>query len=72
VVSDWRQYRTTVDSVESATGYDFFSNVSPAIQAQIESVVDTQFVDDSNIFLDDYAQKEVEFEALLNPTKLTK
>jgi endonuclease G, mitochondrial len=72
VVSDWRQYRTTVDSVESATGYDFFSNVSPAIQAQIESVVDTQFVEDSNIFLDDYAQKEIEFEALINPAKQTK
>ena len=72
VVSDWRQYRTTVDSVESATGYDFFSSVSPAIQTQIESVVDTQFVEDSNIFLDDYAQKEIEFEALINPTKETK
>jgi endonuclease G len=72
VVSDWRQYRTTVDAVEGATGYDFFSNVDPAIQAQIESVVDTQFVEDSNIFLDNYAQKEVEFEALINPIKETK
>jgi endonuclease G, mitochondrial len=72
VVSDWRQYRTTVDSVESASGYDFFSSVDPTIQAQIESVVDTQFVEDSNIFLDDYTQKEVEFEALINPIKETK
>jgi endonuclease G, mitochondrial len=72
VVSDWRQYRTTVDAVESATGYDFFSNVDSAIQAQIESVVDTQFVDDSDIFMDKYAQNEVEFEALINPIKQTK
>ncbi len=42
VVSDWRQYRVSVDYVESMTGYNFFSNVPTAIQSSIESVVDTQ------------------------------
>lgn len=36
----WQKYVTTVDQVETLTGYDFFSNVSPAIQAVIESRVD--------------------------------
>lgn len=42
VVSDWKQYRVSVDYVESLTGYDFFSNVPASIQSQIESTVDTQ------------------------------
>lgn len=42
VVSDWKQYRVSPDYVESMTGYDFFSNVSPTIQSVIESRVDTQ------------------------------
>jgi endonuclease G len=37
---EWQKYLTTVDIVESITGYDFFSNVDPAIQAQIESRID--------------------------------
>lgn len=36
----WQKYITTVDIVESLTGYDFFSNVDPAIQAAIESRID--------------------------------
>jgi endonuclease G len=36
----WQKYITTVDQVEALTGYDFFSNVNPAIQAQIESKLD--------------------------------
>ena len=39
---DWKQYRVSVDYVESQTGYDFLSNVSTSIQSQIESVVDNQ------------------------------
>lgn len=46
VVSDWRQYRVSVDQIESLTGYDFFSNVPTSIQAVIESVIDTQLVED--------------------------
>ena len=40
--SDWRTYRVSVDQVEALTGYDFFSNVSPSIQAVIEATVDNQ------------------------------
>jgi endonuclease G len=36
----WGTYRVSVDYIESLTGFDFFSNVSPSIQAAIESVVD--------------------------------
>ncbi|HZT58599.1 MAG TPA: DNA/RNA non-specific endonuclease [Pyrinomonadaceae bacterium] len=38
----WQQYRVSVDQVEALTGYDFFSNVDPSIQAVIESRVDNQ------------------------------
>ncbi len=37
----WGYYRTTVDYIESQTGFDFLSNVSTAIQSAIESKVDT-------------------------------
>ncbi len=37
---DWRTYLTTVDAVETLTGYDFFSNVPPAIQNCIQAGVD--------------------------------
>ena len=40
--SDWRTYRVSVDQVEALTGFDFFSNVSPAIQNVIEATVDNQ------------------------------
>ena len=40
--NDWRQYRTSVNSLESFTGYDFLSNVSVTIQNVIEAVVDNQ------------------------------
>jgi endonuclease G len=38
----WRNYRVSVDQVESLTGYDFFSSVPTSIQSTIESVVDNQ------------------------------
>lgn len=37
----WRSYRVSVDSIETATGYNFLSNVSSSIQSVIESRVDT-------------------------------
>lgn len=40
VVSDWTQYKTTVDDIEAMTGYDFFSEVPDNIEAVIESQVD--------------------------------
>ncbi|XZF12644.1 DNA/RNA non-specific endonuclease [Chitinophagaceae bacterium MMS25-I14] len=36
----WGYYRTTVDAIESATGYDFLSNVPTSIQSVIEAAVD--------------------------------
>ncbi len=39
--NDWRAYKVSVDELEKLTGYDFISNVSPNIQAVIESKVDT-------------------------------
>lgn len=36
----WGFYRTSVDAIEAATGYDFLSNVPTAIQSVIEAAVD--------------------------------
>ena len=40
VNDDWRTYRVSVDNLENLTGYDFLSNVSSDIQAEIEAIVD--------------------------------
>jgi endonuclease G len=40
VNSDWKTYRTSVDAIESATGYDILSNVSSSVQSVIEAKVD--------------------------------
>jgi endonuclease G len=40
--ANWKNYRVSVDQVETLTGYDFFSNVPASIQNVIESVVDNQ------------------------------
>lgn len=40
--TNWKTYRTTVNSIETATGYDLLSNVPTAIQNAIESVTDNQ------------------------------
>jgi len=37
----WGGYRTTVNAIESATGYNLLSAVSNTIQSSIESKVDT-------------------------------
>jgi endonuclease G len=39
--SDWKTYRVSVDYVELMTGYDFFTNVTDATEASIESVTDS-------------------------------
>lgn len=36
----WGYYRTSVDAIEAATGYDILSNVPSAIQSVIESQID--------------------------------
>jgi endonuclease G len=40
--TDWKTYRTSVDAIESATGYNLLSNVSSSIQGVIEARVDNQ------------------------------
>jgi len=40
--SDWKQYRTSVDAIEAATGYDLLSNVPASVQSVIEAQVDNQ------------------------------
>ncbi len=37
IEADWQTYRTTVDRIEIATGYDLLSQVPAGIQAKIES-----------------------------------
>lgn len=40
ISTDWKAYRTSVNAIEAATGYDLLSNVSTAIQSVIEAQVD--------------------------------
>jgi endonuclease G len=42
ISSDWKTYRTSVDAIESATGYDLLSNVPASVQSVIEANVDNQ------------------------------
>jgi endonuclease G, mitochondrial len=42
VSSDWGAYRTTVDAIEQATGYDLLANVPAAVQQVLEAKVDTE------------------------------
>ena len=37
---NWGTFRSTVDSIESNTGYDFLSNVNQSVQSALESRVD--------------------------------
>ena len=37
--TDWQTYRTSVDQVEQATGYDLLSKVNPRVQAALEASV---------------------------------
>jgi endonuclease G len=41
ISTSWGSYRTTVNAIESATGYDLLSAVSSTIQTTIESKTDT-------------------------------
>ena len=38
--SNWKNYRTSVDAIEAATGYDFISKLPAALQAILEARVD--------------------------------
>lgn len=39
VAPDWRQYQTSIDSIELATGFDLLSNVPESVQAVIEAQI---------------------------------
>ena len=40
ISSSWGTYRTSVDAIEAATGYNILSNVPANIQTTIEASVD--------------------------------
>jgi len=40
--TDWRVYRTSVDAIEAATGYNLLSNIPATIQNAIEATIDNQ------------------------------
>ncbi|HAI75197.1 MAG TPA: DNA/RNA non-specific endonuclease [Microscillaceae bacterium] len=40
LLTDWTQYRTTVDDIEALTGYDFFKALPPAIEEALEKKID--------------------------------
>lgn len=40
ILPDWGRYRTTVDAIEQATGYDLLSNVPVAVQQVLEAKTD--------------------------------
>ena len=42
VNQDWKLYRTSVDAIESSTGYDLLSRLPVAIQTVIEAKIDNQ------------------------------
>jgi endonuclease G len=64
ISTNWRNFRVSVDYVESITGYNFFANVPDSVENTIESIIDTGFVqDEPDFFLDKYAWEEVMAEA---------
>lgn len=68
ISSDWRTFRTSTDDIESLTGYDFLSNVPTSIQSVIESSVDSSFVADWEVTLDQYAIDEIKAEKAYRET----
>lgn len=42
ISDDWKRYRTRVDDVEKASGYDLFSDIAEATQAVVEARVDNE------------------------------
>lgn len=40
--SDWKTYRTSVDAIEAATGYDILSALPTSVQSVVEATVDNQ------------------------------
>ncbi len=44
ISSDWTRFRTSVNTIESLTGYDLFENIPNAIESVLESRVDNQSI----------------------------
>ncbi|GAA3510613.1 hypothetical protein GCM10022393_25170 [Aquimarina addita] len=42
ISSDWTQFRTSVNSIESLTGYDLFENITNSVESVLESRVDNE------------------------------
>jgi endonuclease G, mitochondrial len=42
ISSNWKTYRTSIDAIENATGYDLLSNVPASVQQVLEATVDNQ------------------------------
>jgi endonuclease G, mitochondrial len=42
ISADWHTFRVSVDAIEAMTGYNFLSDVDPAVQAVVEARVDNQ------------------------------
>jgi endonuclease G, mitochondrial len=42
ISDDWHGFRVSVDTIEAQTGYDFLSDVDPAVQAVVEARIDNQ------------------------------
>ncbi|MBW1298255.1 DNA/RNA non-specific endonuclease [Aquimarina litoralis] len=40
ISNDWTQFRTSVDAIESLTGYDLFENIANSVESVIESTID--------------------------------
>ena len=60
ISSNWRDFRVSVDYVESLTGHDYFSNVSDSVESVIESTIDAgRATDEPEFFLDKYALEEI-------------
>ena len=65
ISTNWRDFRVSVDYVESLTGHNFFSNVPDSIENVIESTTDAnRLLEDSEFFLDKYALEEIEAEKI--------
>ena len=41
LINDWKAYRTSVEQIEQVTGFNFFSEVDPAVATYLKNVVDT-------------------------------
>ena len=63
ISTNWRDFRVSVDYVESLTGYDFYANVPDSIENVIEATTDAgRIAGEPEFFIDKYALEEIEAE----------